>query len=133
MFGAMDHLHMRYLAHTWDQVRRSFADPLHDRPDLYQMREFVEQIAESRYAEVLHPVQSMWTLRLYQTAEYDPVRDPYITIAFDPNAGEFVVEYLAGPYKAPFSTSVVKSHWVKRHTSGFTALERCLNYLNWFT
>ena len=96
------------------------------------MRDFVAQLAASRYADGLHPVQSMWTLRLYQRSQYDPMRDPYITIAYDPKAREFTVEYLAGPYQEPFSTRMPKSHWTKRDPSGFAALERCLHHLGWF-
>jgi hypothetical protein len=97
------------------------------------MSSLVDQIAASRYAFGLHPVLSMLTLQLYQNPQYDPDRDAKITIDYDSAAGEFVVQYLAGPYRVPFSTHSIESHWTKRHQDGFVALERCLQYLRWFT
>ncbi len=124
---------MLYRAHGWEKVRESFADIEEYRPDLRPMQELVDRIAASRYAAGLHPVASMWTVLLYQVPDYDPSREPRIVIEYDAAAGEFVVQYHAGPYARPYSTQALESRWTKRHPDGLFALERCFHHLGWFT
>ena len=124
---------MGYRSHTWDYVLEALATRQRSSEAAAPLAALVGKLASTRYAEQLHPVLSMWTLRIYQSATYDPVRDPYIAVSFDADAGEFVIEYLAGPYRVPHSTAVVGSHWIKRSVDGLSALERCLEHLCWLT
>ena len=124
---------MLYRTHGWERVREYFAEVEQYRPDLQPMWELVERLAASHYAVGLHPVQSMWTLLLYQVPEYDPQREPRICVEYDPGSSEFVVQYHAGPYEQPFSTQPLESHWVKRHPDGIAGLERCFKHLRWFS
>lgn len=107
-------------AHTWASVREFFRQLAAENDHFAPMHEFVEQLAASRYASALYPLQSMHTLGLSQhpSVSVDAER---LSVEFED--GQFLVRYQGGP------TAAV---WTKRHPEGMVALERLFEHLRWF-
>ncbi|MFL5563201.1 MAG: hypothetical protein ACJ79K_17175 [Gemmatimonadaceae bacterium] len=110
-----------YPAQSWSSVKQGFRELASPDIDFAPMRDFVEQLAGSRYAGGLYPQKSMHTLRLRQVPQISDDRER-LSVDWEENA--FVVRY-RGDRTAPV--------WTKRHTDGMIALERLFEHLRWFS
>ena len=107
-------------ARSWLDIVTTFQDRAAANPWFVPMRDFVERLAGSPYADSLYPLLSMHTVHLSQHPEvsWDAER---LTVDWEDDA--FVVRYQGGP-TAPV--------WTKRHPDGMVALERLFEHLRWF-
>lgn len=119
----------RYPTHSWPDVVDGFRE-LADVPALAPLAEAVAQIAGSRFAAGLYPVQSMHTLLLYQHDRAGPEDE---RLLLDAESGELVLRYQPGrlPDRAA-AVRVTEAAWTGRGTDVLPLLERALHHLRWF-
>ncbi len=117
-------MHMTEKSKTWEEVIEYFTE-LNKSPkwDIQPMVDFVEQIAESKYAQGLYPITSMYTLIIGQTQEIDPGR------------GVLKVEFFDGRFYFVYVDTAVENHLWKRDCEAeeaFSLLDDFIHQLDWF-
>jgi|GEM_PF-5141822 len=112
---------IEYPAHSWPYVVSAFRGLAEANAHFAPMAAFVERLATSAYAAGLHPMKSMFGLRLSQHPLVS-FEAEYLWVEWED--GEFVVRY-QGRLGAPV--------WTKRDPDGMAALERLFEHLRWFT
>lgn len=121
---------VEYRTHTWEAVARSFARLGREVPRFAPLGAAVAEVATSRYAAGLFPVQSMHTLLLYQHDRAGPGDDQ---LRLDWDGEQFVVQYLAGAKRDPrFALQPQARVWTKRGPAALPLLERAFHHLRWF-
>jgi hypothetical protein len=118
-----------YTTHTWESVIAFYRAYAGTDPVAAGMAHITEQLAASRFASGLHPVTSHFLLRLFAHETFD-FADDQIQVAHD--GDEYVVNYVASGRVHPTAQAAARSSWSKRSPDGFRAVERCLDYLQWF-
>ena len=109
-----------YPHHSWTDVSAFYTEIAATNAQVGPMRDFVVQLARSRYADALYPMQSMQTLILSLHEQVHQYQD---RVSVDYEEGEFVVRYQGGP------TAAV---WTARRPDGMAALERFFHHVGWF-
>lgn len=109
---------------TWDEVIEYYKQ-LNESPkwDIQPMIDFVEQIAESKYAQGLYPIISKYSLIIGQTPEVDPYRSV------------LEVEFFDGRFYFVYVDSGIETHLWKRDCSSreaFALLDEFIHQLDWF-
>jgi hypothetical protein len=109
---------------NWDEVIKYYKE-LNKSPkwDIQPMVDFVEQIAESKYAQGLYPITSMYSLIIGQTPEIDPCRSV------------LKVEFFDGRFYFVYVDSGIESHCWKRDCEpdeAFSLLDEFVHQLDWF-
>ena len=120
----------RYATHSWPYVVSFFENFGRTYPEFAPLGPAVAQVAASRYAAGLYPVQSHHTLLLYQHDHAGPEDEQ---VRLDWEDGEFVVRYLNGRVRDPRIAIVPpKGIWTKRGPEAMPLLERAFHHLGWF-
>ncbi len=109
---------------TWDEVIEYYKQ-LNESPkwDIQPMVDFVERISESKYAQGLYPITSMYTLIIGQTPELDPCRSV------------LKVEFFDGRFYFVYVDSAIETHLWKRDCEpyeAFSLLDDFIHQLDWF-
>jgi hypothetical protein len=113
---------MSYKAHKWDYILRHFEKAP---PVLKPMSDLVSRIYASPYRDNLFPVQSMFTLLIFQTDDwqfgFDELRIDYL---FEERTFRF--QYSEHPNR--------KNKWTKECSveEGYSAFIHFLKLKNWF-
>ena len=103
-------------AHSWRYVVTTFQDRAAANPWFVPMRDFVERLAGSPYADSLYPLLSMHTVHLSQHPEvsWDAER---LTVDWEDDA--FVVRYQGGP-RHRSGRSGTRTEWPRSNGSSST-------------
>ncbi|MDQ3567301.1 MAG: hypothetical protein M3397_04370 [Actinomycetota bacterium] len=111
-------------ASSWKEIVEFYTRFASVNQQCHPMRQFVSQVAASKYAEAIFPKTSMHTLIVSQVAEFEWNRE---ILKIDCSEQEFHFEYFEQPN--------VEQRWAKEccATEGFSAFERSLALKKWFT
>ena len=117
-------MHMIEKSRTWGEVIEYYKQ-LNESPkwDIQPMVDFIEQIADSKYAQGLYPITSMYTLIIGQTPEIDPYRSV------------LKIEFFDGRFYFVYVDSAVDTHLWKRDCEpeeAFSLLDEFIHQLDWF-
>ncbi len=109
---------------TWEEVVEYYTE-LNKSPkwDIQPMVGFVEQIAESKYAQGLYSTVSMYTLIIGQTPEIDPGRSV------------LRIEFFDGRFYFVYVDSGIEDHLWKRDcgaNDAFSLFDEFIHQLDWF-
>jgi hypothetical protein len=107
-------------ASSWDSVVSHFDG----QPWAEPIGRFAKAIRDCPYAGMLHPVTSMWDIRIYPTANGRFYRD-CLVVRFDSAKQEFELEH--------FEHAHVNPRWVKRCSAeeSFSAFIHLLSLKSW--
>jgi len=113
---------MNYKAHSWDDVLNGFEQA----PQMFKpMADLIKRICSSPYRDNLFPVKSMFTLRIFQTEDwqfgFEELRINYLV-----KERIFHLEYYEHPNR--------KNTWRKECSveEGYSAFIHFLKLKNWF-
>jgi hypothetical protein len=121
----------RYPTHSWPSAVASFRDDASIGPSFAALADGVAQIAGSRYATGLYPVQSMHTLLLFQHDCANSFEDEHLALETDGTA--LVLQYHPGRLPdRPAALRTSEPVWTKHGTDAIALLERALHHLRWF-
>ena len=117
-------MHLTEKSRTWDEVI-GYYKGLNESPkwDIQPMIDFVEQIVDSKYAQGLYPITSMYTLVIGQTPDIDPYRSV------------LKIEFFDGRFYFVYVDSGIDTHLWKRDCEpeeAFDLLNEFIRQLDWF-
>jgi hypothetical protein len=113
---------MSYKAHKWDYIMRHFEEAP---PTFKPMAALVRRICSSPYRDNLFPVQSHYSLSIFQTEEWKNLHEA-LQINYSVEDGRFHFEYAEHPNR--------KTKWKKECPveEGYSAFIHFLKLKNWF-
>ena len=110
---------------SWDAIAEFHQELAETKPDWAPMAEFVRQVADSRYAVGLYPGNSMATLLIAQTPQFEWKRE-VLEVEFLMQAQRFRFDF--------WEESGTEPHWSRECGPGeaFALLEKLLRMKRWF-